>query len=43
MASVPALLVLYFLSLFICTRGMKYFVARKPAVYQVMSKICPSK
>ncbi len=43
LASVPALLVLYFLSLFICTRGMKYFVARKPAVYQVMSKICPSK
>ncbi len=30
----PVLLLLYFLGLFIFTRGMKYFVARKPAVYQ---------
>ena len=33
------LLTLYFLVLFLCTRGMKYFVARKPAVYQVLSRI----
>lgn len=30
---VPVLLLLYFLTLFVCTRGMKYFVARKPAIY----------
>lgn len=29
----PTLLVLYFLSLFTFTHGMKYFVARKPAIY----------
>ena len=33
------LLLLYFLTLFICTRGMKYFVARKPAVYQALSRL----
>ena len=33
------LLILYFLTLFICTRGMKYFVARKPAVYQALSRL----
>lgn len=37
--TVPVLLTLYFLSLFICTRGMKYFVARKPAVYSIVSKL----
>lgn len=36
---VPILLILYFLSLFIFTRGMKYFVARKPAAYNLMSKL----
>jgi hypothetical protein len=29
----PLLLLLYFLILFYTTRGMKYFVARKPALY----------
>ena len=29
----PILILLYFLTLFITTRGMKYFVARKPALY----------
>jgi hypothetical protein len=33
----PALLVAYFLFLFYVTRGMKYFVARKPAVYHFLS------
>lgn len=33
LAIVPILLLLYFLTLFVCTRGMKYFVARKPAIY----------
>lgn len=33
------LLILYFLTLFFCTRGMKYFVARKPAIYQVLTRI----
>lgn len=33
------LLSLYFMALFIFTRGMKYFVARKPIVYQYLSKI----
>ena len=33
LAIVPLILVLYFLTLFIFTRGMKYFVARKPAIY----------
>ena len=36
---VPIILILYFLSLFIFTRGMKYFVARKPAAYNLMSKL----
>ena len=35
----PVLLLFYFISLFIFTRGMKYFVARKPAVYQRLSII----
>jgi hypothetical protein len=29
----------YFLFLFQFTKGMKYFVARKPAVYQILCKI----
>ena len=33
------LLTLYFFTLFRCTRGMKYFVARKPAAYRVLSRI----
>lgn len=35
----PILLLFYFFSLFIFTRGMKYFVARKPVVYQHLSKL----
>ena len=31
----------YFMSLFICTRGMKYFIARKPYIYQILQKITP--
>ena len=31
----------YFVLLFICTRGMKYFVARKPAFYSVLNRIIP--
>lgn len=30
----PFLLILYFYTLFIATRGMKYFVARRPQIYQ---------
>jgi len=33
------ILALYFLSLFICTRGMKYFVARKPSIYNTICKL----
>ena len=32
------LIFLYFIALFFLTRGMKYFVARKPAIYRIMSK-----
>lgn len=35
--TVPVLLTAYFLTLFYTTRGMKYFIARKPAVYK---KLC---
>jgi O-antigen/teichoic acid export membrane protein len=31
---VPTLMLVYFLVLFLTTRGMQYFVARKPAIYQ---------
>ncbi len=34
-----SIILLYFLILFYLTRGMKYFVARKPALYRIMSKI----
>ena len=37
--TLPILLLLYFLSLFIFTRGMKYFVARKPSIYYHLNKI----
>lgn len=33
------LMLAYFLTLFICTRGMKYFVARKPVIYNHLSKL----
>ena len=33
------LFVLYFLSLFYFTRGMKYFVARKPAIYSKLASL----
>ena len=33
------LMIIYFLALFVCTRGMKYFVARKPAVYIQLAKL----
>jgi len=33
------ILTFYFLSLFICTRGMKYFVARKPSIYNAICKL----
>ena len=33
------LMALYFLTLFVGTKGMKYFVARKPVVYQILSKL----
>lgn len=33
------ILAIYFLSLFICTRGMKYFVARKPSIYNTICKL----
>ena len=39
----PPLLLLYFLTLFVATRGMKYFVARKSALYNLLSKISPKK
>ena len=35
----PPLLVLYFLTSFAATRGMKYFVARKPALYHTIIRL----
>ena len=32
------LIILYFLTLFYLTKGMKYFVARKPFIYHIMNK-----
>ena len=32
----PALMLAYFLVLFACTRGMRYFVARKPGIYRLL-------
>ena len=34
-----SLLIIYFLSLFTLTRGMKYFVARKPKVFNLLNKL----
>ena len=33
------LIIFYFLSLFVLTKGMKCFVARKPAIYKIMNKL----
>ena len=38
----PALMALYFLTLFTATSGMKYFVARKPAAYRLLSRLTAS-
>lgn len=32
-------IIIYFVTLFICTRGMKYFIARKPLLYNLCKKI----
>ena len=37
--TLPILLLFYFIAMFIFTRGMKYFVARKPIVYHNLCKI----
>ena len=37
------LLVVFFLLLFIFTNGMKYFVARNPAIYSFLSRIISNK
>lgn len=34
----PSLLTAYFLTLFYSTRGMKYFIARKPAIYNKLTR-----
>ena len=36
---VPILLSLYFLTMFACTTGMKHFVARKPRIYKLLTKM----
>ena len=36
---IPVLLVLYFISMFVFTRGMKYFVARNQSAYKFISRI----
>lgn len=33
------MLILYFLLLFVSTKGMRYFVARKPAIYRLVSRL----
>ena len=38
LATFPILLLLYFLTLFFLTNGMKYFVARKPAIYKFLRR-----
>lgn len=35
----PVLLLLYFLTLFFTTRGMKYFIVRKPMLYKILSSM----
>ena len=37
--TLPILLIIYFITMFIFTRGMKYFVARKPNVYHCLCKV----
>ena len=39
LATYIPLLLLYFMTLFLLTKGMKYFVARKPAFYHKLKKI----
>lgn len=39
LAIIPVLLLLYFLAMFMCTRGMKYFVARVPFAYNILNRI----
>jgi hypothetical protein len=39
LATAVPLLTIYFLLMFIVTNGMKYFVARKPAIYQVVKRL----
>lgn len=34
-------ILLYFITMFITTKGMKYFVARKPGLYRVFSRLLP--
>lgn len=40
---VPLLMSAYFLTLFTATKGMKYFIARKPAIYNRLHFLNPSK
>jgi hypothetical protein len=35
----PCLMVFYFLIMFVSTKGMKYFVARKPKIYNIVKRI----
>ena len=37
----PPLILFYFLTLFTATKGMKYFVARKPIIYNITKRIIP--
>ena len=41
LAITPLLLLLYFIVMFICTRGMQCFVARKPAIYNKLRFLHP--
>ncbi len=40
---IPLLMTAYFLTLFTATKGMKYFIARKPAIYNRLHFLNPSK
>ena len=42
-ATYPLLIVSYFIVLFTTTRGMKYFIARKPSLYTKLSKLLLSR
>ena len=35
----PTLMLFYFLFLFVFTRGMKFFIARKPTIYNILCKL----